>query len=169
MKAFNSDYFDNNYTSTNYNMKAVAYMLDKDIWGNFANSSVAEYAVGGPSVEMLLKSYSEKKNVDYRAQASSAIGYQVSNNGGTSYDYYISGMLSTSDTLYVLPSAATSGANAMWLASPSASLGDAVMYVGYSGNMDRSGYYNTTIGFRPLVCLNSNILLNEVDGGFEIE
>ena len=50
MKAFNSDYFDKNYTSTNYNMKAVAYMLDKDIWGNFANSSVAEYAVGGPSV-----------------------------------------------------------------------------------------------------------------------
>ena len=125
MKAFNSDYFDKNYTSTNNNMKAVAYMLDKDIWEKFANSSVAEYAVGGPSVEMLLKSYSEKMNVDYRAQASSATGYKVSNNGGTSYANYIDHMLSTSEALYVLPGTNTtlesgnkSGANALWLASP---------------------------------------------------
>ena len=160
MKAFNSDYFDQNYTSTNNNMKAVAYMLDKDIWEKFANSSVAEYAVGGPSVEMLLKSYSEKMNVDYRAQASSATGYQVSNNGGTSYANGISGMLSTSDTLYVLPSAATSGAGAMWLASPSAYSSNCVMGVGYGGRVDGSSYRTTDLGFRPLVCLNSNILLN---------
>ena len=177
MKAFNSDYFDKNYTSTNYNMKAVAYMLDKDIWGNFANSSVAEYAVGGPSVEMLLKSYSEKKNVDYRAQASSAIGYQVSNNGGTSYANYILGMLRTDDRLYVLPEKNTtlesgnkSGANAMWLASPSASDGYGVMNVACGGSVNSGNYYNVTlIGFRALVCLNSNIILNEVAGGFEIE
>ena len=176
MKAFNSDYFDKNYTSTNNNMKAVAYMLDKDIWGNFANSSVAEYAVGGPSVEMLLKSYSEKKNVDYRAQASSATGYQVSNNGGTSYANYIVGMLRTDDRLYVLPETNTtlesgnkSGADAMWLASPSAGSDNAVMYVYYNGIVNGNGYGNANIGFRALVCLNSNILLNEVSGGFEIE
>ena len=46
MKAFNSDYFDNNYTSTNNNMKAVAYMLDKDIWSALYANSSAEYAVG---------------------------------------------------------------------------------------------------------------------------
>ena len=162
MKAFNSDYYAKEYTSGNKNnFKAVAYMLDKDIWRDFANSSVAEYAVGGPSVEMLLKSYSEKKNVDFRAQASSATGYQVSNNGGTSYANYISGMLSTSESLYVLPQSSTgSGANAMWLASPSANNGNSVMYVDYGGGMGNSNCNTTTIGFRPLVCLNSNILLN---------
>ena len=163
MKAFNSDYFDNNYTSTNNNMKAVAYMLDKYIWSDFANRTVAEYAVGGPSVEMLMKSYcithSDKKDL-YKTQAVSSTGYKVSNNGGTSYDYYISGMLSTSDTLYVLPSAATSGANAMWLASPSASGNSYVMYVSYSGFVSYNSYSFTYFGFRPLVCLNSNILLN---------
>ena len=94
MKAFNSDYFDKKYTSAEDNMKAVAYMLDKEIWSElYANTTVAEYAVGGPSVEIFLKSYSEKNNVDYRARASSAIGYQVSANGGKSYAIAISGML----------------------------------------------------------------------------
>ena len=161
MKAFNSDYFDNNDTSTYNNMKAVAYMLDKDIWSDFANSSVAEYAVGGPSVEMLMKSYcithSDKKDL-YKTQASSATGYQVSNNGGTSYANVISVMLSTSEDLYVLPQ--NKGAYAMWLASPSASNGSYVMRVDYDGSMRNDAYYGTTIGFRPLVCLNSNILLN---------
>ena len=170
MKAFNSDYFDNNYTSTNNNMKAVAYMLDKDIWSDFVNRTVAEYAVGGPSVEMLLKSYCEKvpeKKDLYKTQASSATGYQVSNNGGTSYANYISGMLSTSEDLYVLPQ--NKGANAMWLASPSDGDGGGVMRVRYGGDMYNDSYGGTTGGFRPLVCLNSNILLNEVAGGFEIE
>ena len=179
MKAFNNDYFDKNYTSTNNNMKAVAYMLDKDIWGNFANSSVAEYAVGGPSVEMLLKSYCEKypeKKELYKTQASSATGYQVSKNGGTSYGNYIDYMLSTSEALYVLPETNTtlesgnkSGANAMWLASPSANSGDCVVYVYYNGGVYGGNYNWTTLGFRALVCLNSNILLNEVSGGFEIQ
>ena len=170
MIAFNSDYFDKKYTSTNSNMKAVAYMLDKDIWSDFANSSVAEYAVGGPSVEMLLKSYCEKvpeKKDLYKTQASSATGYQVSNNGGTRYVDYISGMLSTSEDLYLLPQ--NKGASSMWLASPSAYSGNYVLGVYSGGNVSHYDYGTTTVGFRPLVCLNSNILLNEVAGGFEIE
>ena len=180
MKAFNSDYFDKNYTSTNNNMKAVAYMLNKDIWGDFANRTVAEYAVGGPSVEMLLKSYCDKypdKKDLYKTQASSAIGYLVSNNGGTSYTTYISGMKRSDDRLYVLPGTNTtlesgnkSGANAMWLISPSAHYGNDVMVVTGNGIVDCGYSYNDSkVGFRPLVCLNSNILLNEVSGGFEIQ
>ena len=164
MKAFNSDYYAKEYTSgNNANFKAVAYMLDKEIWSALYANSSAEYAVGGPSIEMLMKSYcithSDKKDL-YKTQASSATGYQVSNNGGTSYANYISDMLSTSDTLYVLPSAATSGANAMWLASPSADSSDGVMNVYYDGGVGRSSYSETDVGLRPLVCLNSNILLN---------
>ena len=169
MKAFNSDYFDNNYTSTNNNMKAVAYMLDKDIWSDFANRTVAEYAVGGPSVEMLLKSYCEKvpeKKELYKTQASSATGYQVSNNGGTSYANWISGMLSTSEDLYVLPQ--NKGANAMWLASPSASDGNCVVNVYWGGGMSNNGYNNAAMGFRPLVCLKSDIQLEAYEGGYKI-
>ena len=174
MKAFNSDYYKERVkaetgetyvfsSGNNANFKAVAYMLDKEIWSALYANSSAEYAVGGPSVEMLMKSYcithSDKKDL-YKTQAVSSTGYQVSNNGGTSYANSINGMLSTSDTLYVLPSAATSGADAMWLASPSAYDGNYVVYVYYSGYVSGCYYDNTYIGFRPLVCLNSNILLN---------
>lgn len=169
MKAFNSDYFDNNYTSTNNNMKAVAYMLDKDIWSDFVNRTVAEYAVGGPSVEMLLKSYCgkvpEKKNL-YKTQASSATGYQVSNNGGTSYVNGISGMLNRNETLYVLPQ--SSGAKDMWLASPSAYGNRAVMFVGYNGGVSFGYYDNVYVGFRPLVCLKSDIQLEAYEDGYKI-
>lgn len=169
MKAFNSDYFDNNYTSTNRNMKAVAYMLDKDIWSDFVNRTVAEYAVGGPSVEMLLKSYCgkvpEKKDL-YKTQAPSETGYQVSNNGGTSYANWLSGMLSTSEDLYVLPQ--NKGANAMWLASPSASDINCVMNVYWSGGMSNNGFNNAAMGFRPLVCLKSDIQLEAYEGGYKI-
>ena len=105
MKAFNRDYFDKNYTSgNNINFKAVAYMLDKEIWSElYADSSVAEYAVGGPSVEMLLKSYcithSEKQDL-YKSRAAnamwlaspSACGETYVMSGGyygyVTYDYY---------------------------------------------------------------------------------
>ena len=174
MKAFNSDYFKERVkaetgetyvfsSGNNANFKAVAYMLDKEIWSALYANSSAEYAVGGPSVEMLMKSYcithSDKKDL-YKTQAVSSTGYQISKDGGTSWANYYSGMLSTSDTLYVLPSAATSGADAMWLASPSAYDGNYVVYVYYSGYVSGCYYDNTYIGFRPLVCLNSNILLN---------
>ena len=137
MKALNSDYFAKGYTSgNNTNMKVVAYMLDKDIWSElYVDEIVAEYAVGGPSVELLIKSYCithpEKKDL-YKTQTSSDTGYQVSANGGTSWSSYIvNGMLSTSDHLYVLPQ--SSGAKAMWLASPSDYSGIYVLYVYHSG------------------------------------
>lgn len=179
MKAFNSDYFKERakaetgetyvFSSTNNNMKAVAYMLDKDIWSDFANRTVAEYAVGGPSVEMLLKSYCgkvpEKKDL-YKTQASSATGYQVSNNGGTSYANGISGMLSRNENLYVLPQ--DKGANAMWLASPSAGGDNNVMLTRYDGYVFGYYYSDISIGFRPLVCLNSDIQLEAYEGGYKI-
>ena len=179
MKAFNSDYYEKEYTSgNNNNFKAVAYMLDKEIWSSlYANTTVAEYAVGGPSIEMLIKSYCIKhpecKDL-YKTHASSATGYQVSNEGGKegSWKDCISGMISSSDLLYVLPSSNKgSGADAMWLASPSAYIGNNVMNVYYGGYVGRDGYDNAHFGFRPLVCLNSNINLkwNEGTQKYDIE
>ena len=171
MKVFNSDYFEKNYSSENYNMKAVAYMLDKDIWSTlYANSCLAEYAVGGPSVEMLLKSYCEKnpdKKEIYKTQAGSAIGYQISKDGGKQWaKYYL--MFSKSDDLYVLP--ASYGASNLWLASPSYNRHDRLTIVSSGGIVGANDYDYRNFGFRPLVCLNSNINLtwNEQDQIYEI-
>ena len=167
MKELNADYFSKNYTSELVNMKAVAYMLDKDIWCDFVNSTIVEYAVGGPSVEMLFKSYSAKYDVDYRAQAVNNTGYKISKDGGQNWLNNAGNMFNVNDNTYVLPS--TSEASFMWLASTYSAHAQYVLTVGSNGSLNDHRYHYTNVGFRPLVCLKSDVILKEVEGGFEIE
>ena len=173
IKKLNSSFFARSdaSTNTNSNMKAVAYMLDTTAWSTFKDSNgKADYVIGGPTLEMLFKSYNQKHpGKNYEAQATSATGYQLRVNGGTWKDYTDSNSdyLDSSDSLYVLPS--SKGANAMWLASPSATNTDGVMYVacgGYVGNISND---HNDYGFRPLVCLKSNVQLQESGDGFSIK
>ena len=152
------------YSSSNNNMKAVAYLLDTDVW-NVYRSDKAEYAIGGPTVEMLMESYSKKMGVDYQAEAVGAFGYQISKDGGANWANWYGGMLSTSETLYVLPSYSTSGAKAMWLASPSADNSTGVVYVSFLGDVGYNFYTNYGIGFRPVVSLKSGISVTKNDDG----
>ena len=164
IKALNNDYFSKGYTSTN--MRAVAYMLDTGIWSSFA-SEKAEYAIGGPTVEMLMASYNKSHNEEYKARASSATGYQISKDGGTNWANSYGGMLITSDSLYVITS--QTNALAMWLASPSAADATFVMYVACDGLVTYVNYGYACIGFRPLVCLKSNVLLEADGDGYKIK
>ena len=142
IKKLNEDYF-NKYGSENStynNMKAVAYMLDtsEEVWGKFAGDK-AKYAIGGPTLELLFKSYNEKYNTNnkYQAQATSATGYQISADGGESFGYDIengSDYLNAADDLYVIDE--TNNASAMWVASPSAHYSDLVYEVHYDGLVD---------------------------------
>ena len=155
--------------NTDVNMMAVAYMLDTTAWSTFKdNNGKADYAIGGPTIEMLMKSYSQKHNVQYKAEAVNDTGhegYKISKDNGANLNDYCFGMLST-DSLYV-PS--SKGATAMWLASPSAYGTDSVMYVYYNGSVKYHLYYYIFFGFRPLVCLKSNVQLQESGDGFSIK
>ena len=162
IQALNSSYFSNGYTSENYNMKSVAYMLDTGVWSVYAGNE-AEYAIGGPTIEMLMKSYNKKYGVDYRAQASSATGYKISKDGGDNWANAYTGMLDTSDSLYVINS--TTKAYAMWLASPSADSSSELMGVYSSGKFTYYSYSSTNPGFRPVVCLKSNTKLEKNEDG----
>ena len=119
LKALNNDYFNTkNYTSTNDNMKDVAYMMDTKAWNSkFLDSNKADYCIGGPSVELLFKSYNEKYKTAFESQASSANGYQIRKTSSDGWSNYVDSMLSKSDPLYVITS--SSNAYAYWLASPS--------------------------------------------------
>ena len=152
----------NTQTSTNSNMKAVGYMTDTNVWKAFAGDK-AEYAIGGPTVEMLMKSYSQKHGVDYQARAKDVVGYEISKDGGVNWANYYSGMLDTRDGLYVIKD--TAKAYAMWLASPSAGAATNVMYVDYDGDVSNGKYDNGRYGFRPLVSLKSNVQLQKNEDG----
>ena len=170
IKKLNNDYFNTKgYSGANANMRAVAYMLDTNAWSVYKGEN-ADYAVGGPNIEMIMKSYSQKHGVDYRAQASSATGYQVSNNGGASWANNIANMLSTTDSLYVLTDQAA--ALGYWVSSPSANNINYVMLVNYTGNVNNASCHDSLalLGFRPLVCLSSDVKLEQLsDGNFAIK
>ena len=162
LKALNNDYFNTKgYTSENSNMKSVAYMMDTTAWNSkFRDTSKAEYVVGGPTVELLFKSYNEKYKTAYESQASSATGYQIRKTSSDSWSTGIGSMLKTSDSLYVITK--QTDALAYWLASPSAYGTNIVVIVDYDGYVSNGTYNNNISGFRPLVCLKSDVTLEKV-------
>ena len=168
IKALNNSFFSQNFTSTNNNMRAVAYMLDTKAWEGFKDAKgKAEYAIGGPTIEMIFKSYNQKHNANYKTQATSEMGYQVKVNGDSWKDYtdVSSEEFDVKDKLYVINDLAN--ARAMWVASPSAT--SHVMIIHYDGKVLYTTYANIFIGFRPLICLNSNVRLLESENGYIIK
>lgn len=170
IKALNNQYFEKGYTSSDLKMKAVAYMLDTKRWGGFAGNG-ADYAVGGPSIEMLLTSYSQKYKVAYLAKTRTSNGYSLSRDGGASLTSTIEGMLNKNDSLYVISS--NEKANSMWVASPMsvnvAYSNSALAEVRYKGDVAYGFCNSNDNGFRPLVCLNSNVQLEKsADGTYKI-
>ena len=127
IKGLNNSFFNTKgYSSTYENMKSVAYMLDTKAWSGFALADKAEYAIGGPTLELLFKSYNQKYTTNYVAEATSSTGYQVGSGSASSYSLTLS---NTSDPLYVITS--RSNAWAYWLASPSTGGNTSVFYVSY--------------------------------------
>ena len=125
IKALNNDYFTKygSQNSSNNNMKAVAYMLDTNVWSVYKGEK-AEYAIGGPTIELFFKSYNKKYETNYVAGATSVIGYKIGSGSASGNSL----TLSKDKTLpYVVTS--TSKASATWLASPSADYGSRVFRV----------------------------------------
>ena len=173
-KELNYDYFRNHdeYTSTDNNMKAVAYMLDTNAWSGFKEEEVAEYAIGGPTIELFFEAYNKAHpdddypNGKYKARAKSATGYEISTDGGEEGGNTWSNAITSradylddSDPTFVINS--EDNAYGMWLASPFAYDTNTVAVESYNGYVG-SNYYSTThSGFRPLVCLESRIELKK--------
>ena len=142
-----------NGTIDQNNEKAVAWLCDTGEWTAYAtpdNSALQQYvryAIGGPSIEMYAKSYTEA------AQASSSGGSAAWGFADNTIGYIgIGGKVSNA------------GKNKMyttdyyWLASPHYGDTDYVIYATTS-NFDFNAY-SITRGVAPLVCLKSDFQLN---------
>ncbi len=139
-------------------MKAVAYMLDTNVWSVFKGDK-AEYAIGGPTIELLVKSYNQKYGTNnHQVSANNGLGYQWSVDGGTSWtnDGCID-ILGGNDGLY--NSISTDLADGYWIASPA---GNNSNYLVWSARqVHYISYHIPCVGFRPVVCLNSNVQLEK--------
>ena len=78
------EYLEENQSATrnNANIRAIAYMYDTSIWNTkyLDNKEIGEYAIGSPSIEMLLNSYNKVNNTNYGAKVISNDGYKISTN-----------------------------------------------------------------------------------------
>ena len=153
-------YLNSNGTSTKVNMKAVAYMLDTNVWGIYAGSK-AEYAIGGPTLEMFCASYKDTHSSRYLECASvTSSGYQIKWSDST-YEYEVDG-LSTNEYHSIYIKSDSSLADGMWLASPAYSI-QYLFFADCNGGLNYDKYNHTYPGLRPLVCLKSSVQLEQVD------
>ena len=149
-------------SATGSGIKSVAFMLDEARWSaKYANPEYAEYAIGGPTLELWCASYKASHPDKYVECSYNGTGYQVKWSDSTSSpDYYIDGAEDDKDLYYIKSS--TNKASYMWLASPSAVSSSHLMCVNYYGNVSRNYYSSSNTGFRPLVCLQSGIQLEKI-------
>ena len=143
-------------------------MMDTNVWSEYYASEDAEYAMGGPTLELFCVSHKDTHPSKYLECGNvDEVGYQVRWNGG-SWSNSQSGLVQDDfNSIYIKSS--TSKANAMWLASPSADDSNRLMYASCDGSVGNNDYVNAYNGLRPIVCLKSSIQLEkQADGTFII-
>ena len=164
IKALNNDYFTKGYSSTSYNMKAVAYMLDTNAWSVFAGEQ-AEYAIGGPTIELLFESYNKRNGTEkYKAVAESKDGYLISS--GYGYGYGGSPYMDDNESFKLYRILSQEKALGYWIASPCDAAG--VFHLTGDNSLGLYGSIDNNIrqtGFRPVVCLKSGVALEEQSDG----
>ena len=122
-------------TISNENEQAAAWLCDPSKWTAYCDTDKANYAIGGPSVEMYVKSYNQTHGDD-------ALGCQYQTNDVPGYIYKVNntiqngGWYTNNDTLdysmtYKSMYCGQNGkkTGSWWLASPSANSSADVCYV----------------------------------------
>ena len=151
-------------TISNQNEQAAAWLCDPSKWTAYCDTDKANYAIGGPSVEMYVKSYNQTHGDD-------ALGCQYQTNDVPGYIYKVNntiqngGWYTNNDTLdysmtYKSMYCGQNGkkTGAWWLASPSARDSSNVCVVsGGNANLCHSISSND-YGVSPLVSLKSSFI-----------
>ena len=151
-------------TISNPNEQAAAWLCDPSKWTAYCDTDKANYAIGGPSVEMYVKSYNQTHGDD-------ALGCQYQTNDAPGYGYKVNGTIQNSGwytnantldysmtykSMYCGQNGNKKGD--WWLASPSANYSYHVCAV--NGNLARlnSIRYGGGSGVSPLVSLKSSFI-----------
>ena len=166
--------------SSNENSKCVSTLLNASNWENYKdNNGMAEYAIGGSTIEMWMASWNElcdkkynKPNDKLYCNNTNADGYYVGTSSkptSTSISYSVMNQkegYKNSTLYYPRKSGVSDGdnnCNYYWLASPSAYGSNIVLYVTCSGGVSFRYFGYTYVGARPVVSLNSGIKVNATD------
>ena len=160
--------------SSNENSRCVSTLLNTSNWESYKdNNGMAEYAVGGSTIEMWMDSWNKRYPSDkLYCNNTNKYGYYVGTSSNPSTDCIDYGVMNQKEgyknsTLYYPRKSGVSDGNKecyyYWLASPSAYDSHNVLIVDCSGHVINGGYGYTYVGVRPVVSLNSEIKVNATD------
>ena len=162
-------------TNNNKNAIATAYMMDTSVWANYAGNAKGAFAMGGPTLELLLESYNACHKWKYETYDTVTPDFNVNENGylGKRADERING---SEWTTYTNPqfghmfypyyeftpnvwdvSTRSGFPYGYWIASPSAYSPDYLPVLGMGGELYLD--YNNNLlnggnqGFRPVVAI----------------
>ena len=139
-----------NYTSRNPNMKATEYLLDSSVWNTTYKTEKADWAIGAPTLEMLAASYGKYEGTTITIADLSKSGYAQTITGGLT--------TSKANGLY-------NHGYSYWLAGPSSHGSYYIRFVRYDSERVVSSNYVDSNGVRPVVCLNSDVILTKSEDG----
>ncbi len=90
------------YTSEYDNAKATAYLIDTNVWSGFKDrTGYAEYAIGGPTLELFVASYNESHDIDIDITVKNEGGYSMKWSTDTDYRSSVLQGMDTTEDLYI--------------------------------------------------------------------
>ena len=155
--------------NTNHNMRAIAYMMDTTKWSEkFANSDMAEYAIGGPTIQLFCASYKATHPDKYiECDSINSIGYETKWNTDDKYtsstgsveEGEITGTnlngLTKDDFNGIYIKSDKNKSPGMWVASPGGMISLDIYGLTWSGTVGKWSVLHNELGFRPIVCIKS--------------
>ena len=112
--------------------------MDTNKWSSYAGST-AEYAIGGPTLELFCASYSDTHSPGLDCNSVTSTGYQIKLSNSSSYSNYVNG-LTQDDFNSIYIKSDTTKAYGMWLASPSAGDGSNLFGAHCNGGVNADAY-----------------------------
>ena len=152
--------------SSKENSKCVSGLLNTNNWTAFVDTNYADYAIGGPTLNMYKASWNAKGYTTLYTNTNTN-GYYVGTSANpttTSVDMS-SDKAGYGDTLYYPYQSSYSNCYGYWLVAPSAARTDGIMSVYDDGSVDYGTYGSYAFGVRPLVSLKSGVALQENSDG----
>ena len=178
-------------TSTNQNIKAIATMMDQEVWGVFVANQYADSAIASPTYEMFANSWNQKypTSAQIYCDLVSDVGYYVTTTAPadrteaiTAVSTNLSDETGYADTLYFPHTSTYNNSNGYWLASPSTFVyqkTQSPQYVYQTGEIGASaaGCCSTNdktiatadFALRPVVCLNTAVKATKTSSGWILE
>ena len=148
----------------NENAKAAAYLCDTSKWTEYYDETKANYAIGGPSIELYIDSYNKTHGADslvYTCEPTTGCGENIGKGYfvGANQAYSNNGFYPNYGTVNANPNGIYMNSYYTWFASPAAH-GDFEMketdgYGEFLGNAYLYGEHHA----RPLISLKSDIVI----------